>query len=88
MQAEKTETGSNKNKDPRIGSKKPIPLTVAVAEQKLVAPTTQPKALLAKVKPVEIAPEIELEQIEQDERLAELLERTEQGEILTSKEAK
>ncbi len=88
VQAEKTETGSNKNKDPRIGSKKPIPLTVAVAEQKLVAPTTQPKALLAKVKPVEIAPEIELEQIEQDERLAELLERTEQGEILTGKDAK
>lgn len=88
VQADKTECSGSKNKDPRIGSKKPIPLVVTVAEQKLLAPATQPKAVLAKAKPVEIAPEVELAQIEQDERLAELLERTEQGEILTGKDAK
>ncbi len=88
VQADKTESSGNKNKDPRIGSKKPIPLVVTVAEQKLVAPATQPKATLAKAKPVEIAPEVELAQIEQDEHLATLLERTEQGEILTGKDAK
>lgn len=88
MQSDKAETSSTKNKDPRIGSKKPIPLVTTVAEQKLLAPTTQPKAMLAKAKPVEVTPEVELAQIEQDERLAELLERTEQGEILTGKDAK
>jgi ribosome assembly protein YihI (activator of Der GTPase) len=82
-------TGSgNQNKDPRHGSKKPIALVVTAAEQKLLTPTTQPKALLAKAKPVEIAPQVELEQIEQDEQLQALLERVEQGEILTGKDAK
>jgi len=82
-----TET-SNKNKDPRHGSKTPIPLVVTVAEKKLVAVQTTPKALLAKAKPVEIPPAVELEQLEQDEKLQELLERMEQGEPLTGKDAK
>ncbi len=55
------------------------------AEQKLLTPTTQPKALLAKAKPVEIPPQVELEQIEQDEKLQALLEKVEQGDILTGK---
>jgi len=63
-------------------------LVATVAEQKLVAPQTEPKALLAKVKPVEVPPQVELEQIEQDEKLQSLLERVEQGEILTGKDAK
>lgn len=87
-QIEKTSETSNKNKDPRHGSKTPIPLVATVAEQKLVAPQTEPKALLAKVKPVEVPPQVELEQIEQDEKLQSLLERVEQGEILTGKDAK
>lgn len=87
-QVEKTTDSSNKNKDPRHGSKTPIPLVATVAEQKLVAPQTVPKALLAKVKPVELSPQVELEQIEQDEKLQSLLERVEQGEILTGKDAK
>lgn len=87
-QIEKTTESGNKNKDPRHGSKTPISLVATVAEQKLVAPQTEPKALLAKVKPVELPPQVELDQIEQDEKLQSLLERIEQGEILTGKDAK
>ena len=88
IHADKTTDTSNKNKDPRHGSKTPISLVATVAEQKLVAPQTEPKALLAKVKPVELPPQVELDQIEQDEKLQSLLERIEQGEILTGKDAK
>lgn len=88
VHADKTTDSGNKNKDPRHGSKTPIPLVVTVAEQKLIAPQTTPKALLAKVKPVELPPQVELEQLEQDEKLQELLERMEQGETLTGKDAK
>lgn len=85
---EKTTTGGSSNKDPRHGSKKPIALLPTVTEQTLLAANTEPKAQLAKVKAVEIPPAVELEQIEQDETLQLLLERVEQGEILTGKEAK
>jgi hypothetical protein len=88
VQAEVKTGSANQNKDPRHGSKKPISLVVTPAEQKLLTPTTQPKALLAKAKPVEIPPQVELEQIEQDEKLQSLLEKVEQGDILTGKDAK
>jgi uncharacterized protein len=87
-QADQTAEPGNKNKDPRHGSKTPIALVVTVAEKKLLSPKTEPKALLAKAKPVEIPPQVELEQIEQDEKLQDLLERMEQGETLTGKDAK
>lgn len=87
-QADQTTETGNKNKDPRHGSKTPISLVVTVAEKKLLSPKVEPKALLAKVKPVEIPPQVELEQIEQDEKLQDLLERMEQGETLTGKDAK
>lgn len=77
-----------KNKDPRHGSKKPIELVLSPAEEKLMLPTTQPKAQLAKVRPVALAPADELAQLEQDERLLALVDRVEQGEILTGKDAK
>lgn len=88
MPSDTQAANTKQHKDPRIGSKKPIALVLTVAEEKLLTPSTQPKALLAKVKPVEIAPELELAQIEQDEHLQHLLERVEQGEILTGKDAK
>ena len=72
-------------KDKRIGSKKPIVL-VPVAEQPLQIP--QPKANLAKVKPEVLSPEQELALIESDTYLQQLLERVEQNEILTGKDAK
>ncbi|GAA4878554.1 Der GTPase-activating protein YihI [Ferrimonas pelagia] len=54
-------------KDPRLGSKKPIALTVASA---------------APAKPKTLAPEKELAKLENDPRLHTLLERVEDGEVL------
>jgi ribosome assembly protein YihI (activator of Der GTPase) len=78
------------NKDPRHGSKKPIALQVNEAEQKLLqqTPDFKPKAQLAKVKVAALPPEQELAQLEQDEQLLALVERVENGEILTGKDAK
>lgn len=87
--AEQNSAG-NKNKDPRHGSKKPIALVLDANEQKLLQKPAniQPKAQLAKAKPVEIAPEQELAALEQDEKLLDFVERVENGEILTGKDAK
>ena len=78
-------TDSKGAKDKRLGSKKPIVL-VPVSEQEFKTP--QPKASLAKVKPDVLSPEQELQQIENDTYLQQLLERVEQDEILTGKDAK
>jgi len=72
----------NKAKDPRIGSKKPIPL---------VADGATPSAPVKKaVKPVEkkvrLSPEEELAQLENSERLDTLLDRMENGETLSAEE--
>ena len=83
---EKTATTDGKvNKDKRIGSKKPIAL-VPTMDAELKVP--QPKASLVKVKPQALSPEQELQQIEHDTYLQQLLERVEQDEILTGKDAK
>lgn len=76
-------------KDPRHGSKKPIPLLVSEpsAEQQLQH-SLQPKAQVGKVKEAPLPPEQELAALEQDERLQQLLERVEQDEVLTGKDAK
>ncbi len=81
---------SNARKDPRHGSKKPIPLVLDVAEQKLLQQDVNftPKAQLTKAKAPVLSPEQELAQLEQDERLLALVDRVEQGEILTGKDAK
>ncbi|GEK11408.1 MULTISPECIES: Der GTPase-activating protein YihI [Pseudoalteromonas] len=79
-------------KDPRAGSKKPISLVV---ESQPVKENTQPEmkrhlqpqAQLHNAAEV-LTPEQELEQLENDERLMSLLERHEQGELLTGKDAK
>ncbi|MBD1582400.1 Der GTPase-activating protein YihI [Pseudoalteromonas sp. S16_S37] len=79
------------NKDSRVGSKKPIPLVATEQTQEQHQPVLQrhlqPQVELKKVKPV-LSPEQELEQLENDERLMELLERHERGELLTGKDAK
>ena len=83
-------TEVNVKKDKRIGSKTPIALIPAdisaAAVQPLVMPT--PKASLAKVKPEPLSPEQELALIENDAYLQQLLERVEQNELLTGKDAK
>ena len=90
VQAEtKTGTG-NQNKDPRHGSKKPIALIVTEAEQKLMAQPKQfkPVVQLSKAKEPEMPPEQELALLENDEKLLELLDLVDKGEILTGKDAK
>lgn len=79
------------NKDPRIGSKKPIPLGAEVATEQqdtALLLSQQPKALLKAVRPIAKTPEAELAEIEADTRLQALLERVERDEILTGKDAK
>ena len=77
-------------KDKRIGSKKPIALVAADAtlapEPVKVVPV--PKASLAKAKPAPLTAEQELALIENDSYLQQLLERVENEEILTGKDAK
>lgn len=69
-------------KDPRIGSKKPIPL---VAES---APVSKPvkKAAKPAVEKVRLSPEEELAQLENSERLDALLDRMESGDTLSAEE--
>ncbi|MDP4535990.1 Der GTPase-activating protein YihI [Alkalimonas collagenimarina] len=76
-------------KDPRHGSKKPIPLLITEpSEQEQLQHSMQPKAQIGKVKAVALSPEQELAVLEQDEKLQQLLERVEQNEVLTGKDAK
>ena len=76
---------TNKNNDPRHGSKKPISLAPAqpVKEAGFI-----PQVKLKKVKEPEVSPEQELEMIENDERLQSLLDRVDKDEVLTGKDAK
>ena len=69
--------GQNAPKDPRIGSKPPIPLGVAEKVTKQHKPKSE--------KPM-LSPQAELELLETDERLDALLERLEAGETLSAEE--
>ncbi|MEE2002012.1 Der GTPase-activating protein YihI [Alkalimonas sp. MEB108] len=83
-------SGNQGHKDPRVGSKKPVPLLpeAADAELQLLKPI-QPKASVAKAVVVaSLTPEQELAQLEQDPYLQQLLERVEREEVLTGKDAK
>lgn len=68
-------------KDPRIGSKKPIPLIVGDAPK-----VAKKKAPPVKSEPVRLTPEQELDLLENDARLDELLSRLENGEKLNAEE--
>jgi len=71
----------SKQKDPRIGSKTPIPLGVTNAP---VIKQQKPKK---SEKPM-LSPQAELDMLENDERLDALLERLEGGEALNAEEQK
>ena len=78
-------SGSNKQKqqkDPRIGSKKPIPLGVSESS------TPAPKQHKPKSEKPMLSPQAELDMLERDERLDALLERLENDETLTAEEQK
>lgn len=74
--------GSNKAKDPRIGSKKPVALGAGV-------PAGKPLKTV-KAKPVpekkRLSPEEELAALENDPRLDALLDRLESGETLSAED--
>ncbi|MGK9173612.1 Der GTPase-activating protein YihI [Yokenella regensburgei] len=74
-------TGSGKRSqqnDPRIGSKKAIPLGVTEAPVKTQKKPKSEKPMLS--------PQAELDSLETDERLDALLERLEEGESLSAEE--
>ncbi|HFZ8996670.1 TPA: Der GTPase-activating protein YihI [Citrobacter freundii] len=77
--SEATSGGKKQNaqKDPRIGSKTPIPLGGTEKVTKQHKPKSE--------KPM-LSPQAELELLETDERLDALLERLEEGETLTAEE--
>jgi len=89
----KEQSNTTTNKDPRVGSKKPISL---VAEPQPTKSNTQPEMKrhlqpqveLRKVGEPELTPEQELEQIENDQKLMSLLERQNAGEVLVGKDIK
>lgn len=85
-------TSSGIKKDPKHGSKKPIPLIKTTdqtkVEKEIVHSTSKPSAKLNKAKVDVIPPDVELTDIESDETLIALVERVEDGELLTGKEAK
>lgn len=66
-------------KDPRIGSKKPVQLGVTAAQ-------TTPRQQKTKSEKPMLSPQAELEQLETDERLDALLERLEEGGKLNPEE--
>jgi len=70
---------TGQQQDPRIGSKKPIPL--GVTESTPATKQHKPKS----EKPM-LSPQAELDLLENDERLDALLERLEEGETLTAEE--
>lgn len=74
--AESKATRGTQKKDPRIGSKTPIPLGVTEAP---VIKQQKPKS---EKKPM-LSPQAELDLLENDERLDALLERIEEGETLS-----
>ncbi|WP_409421272.1 Der GTPase-activating protein YihI [Pseudaeromonas sp. ZJS20] len=70
--------------DPRVGSRKPVSLSPAVAPAK---PKPKPQAKpAATAKPDPAALEKELLAIENDERLSRLLDRLDEGQPITSEE--
>lgn len=76
---DKKRSGDKQEKDPRIGSKVPVPLIVgekATTVKPAVKPVVEPQ------KP-RLSPQEELEMLENDERLDDLLARLEQGEKLS-----
>ncbi|MEC5320676.1 Der GTPase-activating protein YihI [Brenneria populi subsp. brevivirga] len=68
--------------DPRIGSKKPIPL--GISDKAAARP--KPKAVAPEAKPIAPSPEEELTLLENDARLDELLDRLDNGETLSAKD--
>lgn len=84
-----SQKSNNATKDKRVGSKKAVPLIAVDIEPKVeMKRNLKPMVELIKYVEPEFTPEQELEALENDERLLKLVERHEQGEMLTGKDAK
>lgn len=81
-EAQKKGNGSKKA-DPRIGSKKPIPL---IAEGQQAAVKVKPVAEKKAAAKPRLSPQEELQMLENDERLDALLNRLESGEKLSAED--
>ncbi|MFS2225332.1 Der GTPase-activating protein YihI [Pantoea sp. B65] len=78
-----TKGDDSKAKDPRIGSKKPVPL---IAEGVQTKPVKVKKEKEAVEKQPKLSPQEELTMLENSERLDGLLDRLENGETLPAEE--
>jgi len=88
-----TPQNQDKNTNPKLGSKKPISLLPqdkpTVKEHKKIDHSkSKPSAKLTKAEPEELNPKKKLNNIEAEERLIALVERVQDGELLSGKEAK
>lgn len=71
-------------KDPRIGSKKKVPLMVEFVNKPEKGQFIKP-VIIEELKPV-LTPELELEQLENNECLHQLLDELDSGEVLSVKD--
>ncbi|OTA15596.1 GTPase-activating protein [Xenorhabdus vietnamensis] len=78
----KNRSAAKQEKDPRIGSKVPVPL-IAGEKAAMVKPAVKQVVEEQKVR---LSPQEELEMLENDERLDDLLARLEQGEKLSQED--
>lgn len=92
LKVEGSESSESGKTDKRVGSKKPVSLTPQAPKQSKPESkprrNLQPQATLHQANEPELSPQQELAQIEADERLLALIERHDQGETLTGKDAK
>ncbi|MCG7566654.1 GTPase-activating protein [Pseudoalteromonas sp. CnMc7-15] len=92
LKVEGSESSESGKTDKRVGSKKPVSLTPQAPKQSKPESkprrNLQPQATLRQAHEPELSPQQELAQIEADERLLALIERHDQGEVLTGKDAK
>lgn len=92
LKVEGSESSESGKTDKRVGSKKPVSLTPQAPKQSKPESkprrNLQPQVTLHQAHEPELSPQQELAQIEADERLLALIERHDQGEVLTGKDAK
>jgi len=88
MLAEGSGKGRNRNKDPRHGSKKKVSLIAPVEAEKLniIAEAVIPESIAPDLE--QIAPELELELLEQDPRLMDLLDKLDDEQSLSKEDQK
>ncbi len=85
---ENQKTKQNNERDPRIGSKKKIPLMVEFVNKPEKGKTIPPMKKIIEEKTIKISPEIELEQLENNECLHQLLDDIENGKKLSKEDQK